>query len=50
MSTISEVREDKEKEGGFYVVEAVEVSSESEPEDVDDISDIEEYKAEDDDI
>ena len=37
-------------EGGFYVVEAVELSSESEPVDIEDVSDIEDIRVDDSDI
>lgn len=77
MSTISEIKEEKDKEGGFYVVEgntiiniikiaikwciivnefilinktAVELSSESEPEDPADLTELEDIKVDDDDL
>lgn len=37
---MEEKDKDQDKEGGFYVVQAVEISSESEPEDVENLSDI----------
>lgn len=37
----------EEKEGGFYVVEAVEISSESEPDEIDDLSGIEDIRVQD---
>lgn len=40
-----EIKQEKQgKEGGFYVVEAVDVSSESEIEEIDDISEIQDVK------
>jgi hypothetical protein len=38
---------DENKEGGFYVVEAVDISSESDPDEIDDVDDIEEIKVDD---
>ncbi|EAR99424.2 flagellar WD-repeat protein PF20 (macronuclear) [Tetrahymena thermophila SB210] len=48
MSSIQEIKE--EKEGEFYVMEAVELTSESEPEDLDGLSEIDDMKVDDEDI
>lgn len=48
MSSIQEIKE--EKEGEFYVMEAVELSSESEPEELDGISELDDIRVDDKDI